>query len=302
MPNIDINRNSGAGTRSEQEAQPDFFSIQVREARRFYLDLSPPDKQHMTVVCGGCEHCVPDYSIHRPEFPYYSIEFVARGKGSLTLAGKDYPLLPGASFTYGPGIPHDMVSDADDPLVKYFVDFTGKQGLQLLRQNNLAPGSFGRVFTAGNIRDIFDDLIQNGLKHTNYSSRICSAILEYLILKTAESIDQGNAAQTLAFATYQRCRQHIQANCASIKNLSDAASQCGVNSAYLCRLFRRYDHQSPYQFLLRLKMNLAAKQLQEPRAEVKQVAADFGFNDACHFSRTFKKIFGLSPEAFRRLR
>ena len=49
---------------------------------------------------------------------------------------------------------------------------------------------------------------------------------------------------------------------------------CHVDPAYLCRLFGRYDHQSPYQFLLRLKMNLAAERLQDPAALVKQVAAE----------------------------
>ncbi len=75
-----------------------------------------------------------------------------------------------------------------------------------------------------------------------------------------------------------------------------------MNNAYLCRLFRRYDHQSPYQYLLRLKMNLAAEILQRPDALVKQVAEAIGFSDPFHFSRSFKTVFGLSPDAFRRLR
>jgi AraC-like DNA-binding protein len=298
MPNFDFSNKSV----SENSAQPDFFSLQVLEARRFYLDLTPPTSQQITVMCGGCEHCGPDYSIHRSDFPYYSIEFVARGKGSLTLAEKDYSLLPGTLFSYGPGIAHDIVTDASDPLIKYFVDFTGKQALKLLRQHNLVPGSFGQVFAPGDIRDVFDDLIQNGLKHTSYSSRICAALLECLVLKTAESIAQGNASQTLAFATYHRCREYIQANSGQLRNLADVANKCEINSAYLCRLFRRYDHQTPYQYLLRLKMNLAAKRLQEPNTGVKQVAAELGFDDPCHFSRSFKSIFGLAPEAFRRLR
>ena len=72
--------------------------------------------------------------------------------------------------------------------------------------------------------------------------------------------------------------------------------------AYLCRLFRRYDHQSPYLFLTRLKMNEAASQLQQPGALVKNVAADLGFSNPFHFSRVFKSIFGVAPGAFRNLR
>lgn len=53
---------------------------------------------------------------------------------------------------------------------------------------------------------------------------------------------------------------------------------------------------------MRLKMNVAAVRLHAPGTLVKQVAAELGFSDPFHFSRAFKSIFGLSPEAFRRLR
>ncbi|MHC4398993.1 MAG: hypothetical protein ACYTG0_04865 [Planctomycetota bacterium] len=48
---------------------PEFFSPQIREARRFYLDLAPPPDTPLAVVCGGYESCAPDYAIHRSSFP-----------------------------------------------------------------------------------------------------------------------------------------------------------------------------------------------------------------------------------------
>ena len=50
---------------------------------------------------------------------------------------------------------------------------------------------------------------------------------------------------------------------------------------------------------MRRKMHLAAELLQQPDILVKQVAAQLGFADPFHFSRTFKRVFGLSPDAFR---
>ena len=69
-------------TRSAQSV-PEFFSPHVREARRFYLDLAPPARQPLAVVCGGLERSAVDYSIDRADFPYFAIELVVRGKGSL---------------------------------------------------------------------------------------------------------------------------------------------------------------------------------------------------------------------------
>ncbi len=281
---------------------PDFFTPHVREARRFYLDLAPPARKPLAVVFGGVEHLAPAYSVDRATFPYFSIEFVARGKGTLVLSGDTVKLLPGEVFAYAPGVPHQITTDRDDPLVKYFVDFAGRRAAALLRQFDLAPGTSGRVLSPGEIQRVFDDLIQNGLKSTRLTSQICATLLEYLVLKISESLSTWEAAQSPAYATYERCRQYIEANCTRLTGLPQIARQCHVVPAYLCRLFRRYDHQTPYQYLMRLKMNVAAERLRNPGVLVKQVAAELGFDDPFHFSRAFKNVLGLSPEKFRRLR
>jgi AraC-like DNA-binding protein len=281
---------------------PEFFSRQVREAKRFYLDLAPRRDITLAVVCGGYESCAPDYTIRRSTFPYYSIEFVARGKGSLVLGGKTFSLVPGVVFSYGPKIAQDITTDPSDPLGKYFVDFAGMEAQDLLKQHGLPPASFARVYAPGEIQDIFDDLIRDGLKGTGFAPALCAALLEYLIVKLADSLMPLEPKQTPAFATYQRCRQHISEHFGRLRSLGQVARECHVDQAYLCRLFRRYDHQTPYRFLMRLKMNLAAKLLHEPDAMVKQVAAELGFADPFHFSRTFKSVFGVSPQAFRQLR
>ena len=294
MKNIDLPKKS--------QKPPEFFSAQVREARWFYLDLAPPADVPLAVVCGGCEVCRADYAMRRATFAYTAIEFVAQGRGRLTLAGHAHDLLPGSIFSYAPGVAQDITSDRGEPLVKYFVNFTGQHGSELLEQHGLAPGSYGRVFAPAEIQEVFDLLIHNGARATRFSGPLCAALVEYLIVKIADLLVPGEAAQTPAFATYQRCRQHVQTHYARLHSLGQIARECHVDPAYLCRLFGRYDHQSPYQFLIRLKMNLAAERLQDPATAVKQVAAQLGFADAGHFSRSFKKVFGISPDGFRRLR
>src|SRR5208283_1994210 len=102
----------------------------------------------------------------RQNFPYYSVEFLARGKGSLTLAGQDHELRPGTVFSYGPGIAQEIVTDPSDLLIKYFVNFTGTRAPDLLSPPGLAPGSVRQVASPGEIQDLFDDLVRNGLKAT----------------------------------------------------------------------------------------------------------------------------------------
>lgn len=281
---------------------PEFFSPQVSEARRFYLDLKPSGKTPLAVVCGGCEHCTADYAIRRTTFPYYSIEFVVRGRGALKLRGERHQLQPGRVFSYGPGVPHEIATEAGGPLVKYFVDFSGTNARALLRACGLTSGKVAQVFPPHELQAVFDELIHCGLKNSGHSAALCGKLLETLALKIAEARAPLAGAETLAFATFQHCRGHIQQHFRRLKTLAQIAAECHVNSAYLCRLFQRYDHQSPYQFLLRLKMNFAAELLQQPGALVKQVAEETGFGDPFHFSRAFKSVFGLAPDAFRRIR
>jgi AraC-like DNA-binding protein len=283
-------------------AKPKFFSVQVSHARRFYLDLNPPPHKHLSVVSGGVEHCTAQYRIQRKTFPYYSIEFVAGGKGSLKLGSKKFALFPGRIFTYGPGITQQITTDPKDLLVKYFVDFAGSDAKRLLDGNAISPGTAACVATPNSILTIFDELTANGLAGSRFSSRICEILTEYLILKIAESIIPEGDMTTSAFGTYRKCRDYIRENLTDLKSLSQIADRCHIDQAYLCRLFRRFDHRSPYQYLMRLKMNAAAEQLRQPGVLVKEVACRMGFNDPFHFSRAFKNVFGLSPDAFNRLR
>jgi AraC-like DNA-binding protein len=281
---------------------PEFFSAEVARARRFYLDLNPARGQRLVVVCGGWEHCTPDYAIERTAFPFYSIEYVARGRGQVKLRGRTADLQPGRLFSYGPGVAHHITGAPSEPLVKYFVDFAGQDAVRVMKSCGLAPGRVSQVHPASALQALFDELIENGLRARLGRADLCAKLLECLVLKISANRVPLESATTLAFTTYQHCRQHLDSHFQRLRTLDQAANECHINNAYLCRLFRRYDHQSPYQYLLRLKMNLAAERLQQPGNLVKQIAEETGFSDPFHFSRVFKRVLGLSPDAFRRVR
>jgi len=287
---------------AKASAVPEFFSPQVGEAHRFYLDLDPPRRRPLTVVCGGLEYCSPDYAIHRSSFPYFCIEYVVRGKGELKLGRHTHVLNAGQIFSYGPGIPHHINTEPNEPLVKYFVDFVGSQASTLLKSCHLAGGHLARVFPAESLTPLYDELIQSGLHAGSKSTQLCTKLLECLALKAAARTAPLTETESRAFSTYHRCRAHIEQHFLRLHTLEQVADECRVNSAYLCRLFHRYDHESPYQHLLRLKMNRAAMHLQQPGTLVKEAAMVVGFDDTFHFSRVFHNVLGMSPAEFRRLR
>ena len=218
------------------------------------------------------------------------------------LQGSEYPLFAGRIFSYGPDISHVITTEANDPLVKYFVDFIGPGASRMLKKYSPAPGHLIQVTSPEVILRIFDDLIKNGQTDSPYTPLLCATILQQLILKAAETSTAETASTTEAFSTYQSARELIRDNCLKFRSLDQIAEQCHIDVAYLCRLFKRFDSQSPYQYLMRLKMNVAAQKLLAPDATVKKVAYELEFSDPFHFSRAFKRVFGISPNTFRKLR
>jgi AraC-like DNA-binding protein len=282
--------------------EPEFVSRQVLEARRYYLDLNPSLARGVRVVCGGCEHCQPDYRVGREGFPFLGVEFVARGEGSLALNGRHYPLKPGMAFAYGPGIPHEIHNAFKSPMVKYFVDFVGARALRLLGKGPLAGFSAATVSDAPQVMELFELLHRNGSGSAPNRHEICALLAELLLLKINEFPLADARQDTQAFLTYERARRHIEKNYLHIQCLDDLARAVHVDPAYLCRLFKRFNSLSPLRYCMQIKMNHAAELLLASGALVKNVSVELNFSDPYHFSRAFKSIYGIPPENYMRKR
>lgn len=279
---------------------PSFVSRQVTEARRFYLNLNPPPGHKLTVVCGGWESCAADYRIERADFPFLCVEFVAGGAGTLAIGGKAWPLRRGAVFAYGPGCGHRIESDPADPLRKYFVDFTGREGMALLRAAGLSPGSFRSAGNPDEVGQAFEQLLDTGKRAGPQAARIAALQAEILLCTLAESVVPGGGGEQ-SYQTYLKCRTCIEERFLELGTAAQVAAACHVSPAYLSRLFSLHGHETPYHALLRCRMRHAAALLDSGQSIVREVAEALRL-DPFHFSRVFKRVHGVSPAEFLRRR
>jgi AraC-like DNA-binding protein len=291
-------RNGNPGGHNE----PAFFSRQIAEARRFFLRLNPPWPEGFNVVCGGNEHCSRDYHIVRRDFPYVTVEFVAQGEGTLLLDDQAHTLTTGVVFAYGPGVAHEIRCRPEKPLSKYFVALAGPRVLETLVRPGPRPGEIVQSSAPEQIVEVFEQLIDAGKRDTPFHERACRLIGELLLLRIAETAVPLGTIGNAAFGTFQRCREWVDRNYDRVDNLGQIAAACRVDQAYLCRLFKRYAHRSPWQYILRCKMRDAAHRLQSPNARVCDVAYACGFSDPYQFSRTFHRVLGMAPRTVVRLR
>ena len=57
---------------------------------------------------------------------------------------------------------------------------------------------------------------------------------------------------------------------------------------------------SPMQYLMHWRMQLAARQMENPQVSLAQIAADVGYESEAAFQRAFKKVVGVPPGLWRR--
>ena len=262
--------------------------------------MTPKKDENETVVCGGREQCSADYRIERESFRFYSIEFVAAGKGLLTMHGLTTELRPGMIYHYGPRTPHVIETDPDFPLLKHFVSFTGQALTDLLKQTVFRRGIPLYASRPFRLRSIFENLIATGNTQSRNRDALCVLLLRQIILMADDTAMDAATATSPAWQTYLRCRQHIERNVLDIATVKDAALACFVDQAYLARLFKRFAEESPLQLINRLKMNKAAELLGNRDMLVKEAAEAVGYIDPYHFSRVFKRVYGIAPETFTR--
>jgi AraC-like DNA-binding protein len=272
----------------------------VSDAQRFYLAFRRESEAPLTVMSGGLEKCTPDYDNERKNFAHFCVEFVVRGCGTLKFGNAAFPLRPGTVFAYGPRVGHRITSAPDAPLWKYFVVFNGERSSELLGALGPGPGRIGYIAQPERVQAIFDDLISQGLGDHPDRAHQCVTVLRYLILKIGELRRPADDVGARAYATYERVRRHIAEHFEKITSLSEIAAACDVDEAYVCRLFRRFGRESPFHYLLHLRLNRAAELLQTTDQRIKDIATELRFTDAFNFSRSFRHAFGVPPNELRR--
>ncbi len=82
--------------------------------------------------------------------------------------------------------------------------------------------------------------------------------------------------------------------------LKQAAQFFGYNENYLGKILMRYTGKNFSTLVLELQMENARKLLAETSMSITEVSTEVGCYDSSHFTRKFKKTFGMTPLAYRK--
>jgi AraC family transcriptional regulator len=97
----------------------------------------------------------------------------------------------------------------------------------------------------------------------------------------------------------ERTREFLHANFSEDTTLEGIAGAVGTHPVHLARVFRQYHGCTVGEYIRRLRVEFACRELSLTDAPLTQIALAAGFYDQSHFSRTFKKHVGLTPTVYR---
>jgi AraC-like DNA-binding protein len=278
------------------------LSPQVAAARTFFLDLASGRRRgrSLTLAMGGWERCRSDYALVRRRFPYFVIEYVVAGRGWVILDGVRRSVGPGEVFAYGPATAVELHCVAEQPLEKYFFALTGSGVAARLQRCGVAVGAPRSLVVSPEAMGVAEEVVRAAVPGGPMALRLAEALLEVWLLRLEESATRRlGVASDPVHAAFLRSKALIDARAEVLGSLAEMASLVKVEPSTLGRWFRTYQGTSPYQYLLRRKMNLAAEFLLASDGLVKEAAARVGFSDPDHFSRVFRAVHGVPPRRLR---
>lgn len=91
----------------------------------------------------------------------------------------------------------------------------------------------------------------------------------------------------------------LDENASSHIDLARTARVANLSPFHFLRLFTRVLGVTPHQYLLRSRLRHAARLLVERDRAITDIAYQVGFADLSNFTRTFRRVAGVSPREFR---
>ncbi len=93
---------------------------------------------------------------------------------------------------------------------------------------------------------------------------------------------------------------YLQNNLNKKVTLQELCDRFKIGKSYLCKLFRESHNCGIMEYFMKLKIREAKKLIRSEEYNITQISDLLGFSCIHHFSRTFHKVTGFSPSAYRR--
>ncbi len=111
---------------------------------------------------------------------------------------------------------------------------------------------------------------------------------------------EGLRVTPKSYGRLSRAVQRLHIDYAKPLTTRQLAAMVGISSSQFDRRFRKLFSTTLRQYLLRIRVHAACRLLTQTDTSITEVALEVGFYDHAHFTRTFARLMGITPLAYRK--
>jgi AraC-like DNA-binding protein len=115
-------------------------------------------------------------------------------------------------------------------------------------------------------------------------------------------IDQSTATKGIEthYSRLERIFSHIDQHLTQTIQIPELAAIHGTSTAHFSRWFSAIVETSPKRYINQKRIELACKKLLLTDSRIDSIAYQCGYEDPLYFSKSFKRITGLTPRDYRK--
>jgi len=241
------------------------------------------------------------------------LAFVLSGTGKYRIEDEIYAVQEGDLLIFNPGVRHQALScpESETPTTEFFIGYSDLQ-LQGLPANFLpTPEGEYMLHTTGELRQRLFKICssmeaEKAVCRQGKYFMLKAYMIQILLLVIREQCEPVEKPRGYAFESVNRkyvveqMLNYFEDHYNEKISLDQIAENMYLSPFYISKIFKSETGDTPIRHLINIRLE-KAKELLESGYEgsIQEVAATVGYDDAYHFSKLFKKRFGISPSRVR---
>ena len=149
------------------------------------------------------------------------------------------------------------------------------------------------------MRGLYQEVTAQREASTLYLHSIGQALAVHLVRHYRDEREGLKGGNALPAYKLHAVIDHMRLSLESGFNLSSLATVAGMSDFYFSRMFRRATGQSPSQYFIHLRMEMARQLLLASTLSIIEIALEVGYSSPSHFAQVFKRHTGISPRDYR---
>lgn len=254
----------------------------------------------------GWEHCEPSHSFGPAMRNHFLFHYVISGTGTLIAENSkkesiSYSIKSGQGFMIFPNQICTYIADAQQPWEYVWIEFDGLRAKETVELSGLCVNS--PVYKA-KYKDVAQTMKDEMLYIINHKDDSPFHLIGHLYLfidsfVKSSAITQISKSNNLRDFYIKEALSFIEQNFQNDITVEEIAACCGLNCSYFGKIFHEVLGKSPQEFLISYRMTKATELLKLTSLSIAEVGSAVGYSNQLHFSRAFKKIYGISPRQWR---